>query len=187
LKEDQINQMTKYLISMKSEYDMLVRESTQIKENTDKIGVILWFNSKRQIQLMDKIDLKTNLNFNKQKEILEEIKNQIALKRAKLEEQQYQKTTFTNLITKMQDDILITKMQINNHSRISDQSARKIAIQKCSQTSIKEKWNNMHSEMLRANSKILINQREHEYQSQYNSTVFSQKAAFQSLMYLLFF
>ena len=172
---------------MKSEYDNLVRESTQLKENTDKLGVILWFNSKKQIQLMDKIDLKTDLNFNEKKEMLEGLKNQIALKRAQLEEQQYLKTTFTNLITKMQHDILITKKQINDHSSINDRSARKLAIQKYSQTSIKEKVNNMHSEMLRTHSKNLINQREHEYQSQYYSTVIGQKAAFQSLMYLLFF
>lgn len=41
LKKDQIKEMTKFLISMKSEYDQLIKESTQIKANTEKLGVTL--------------------------------------------------------------------------------------------------------------------------------------------------
>jgi len=131
---------------------------------------------------MEKVDRKTENNFFEQKEILDNLKNKITIVKNRLKEESYQKSTFTGLIAKMQSDILITKKQINVHSKGNYKSAKELEIQKFSQNGIKEKVNSMHSGMLKTISHNFINHREHEYTSTYYSTVIDQKAAFHSLM-----
>src|SRR5437870_4670315 len=131
---------------------------------------------------MESIDKKTNINFNEQKEVLDSLKKQIIYKKSKLEEEFYHKSTLQSLVTKMQDDLLITKKQITDFTKKNERSEKEIENEKFRKTSIKEKTNSVHSRMLMTINKNLFNKREHEYLAQYYSTVIDQKSAFHSLM-----
>lgn len=136
---------------------------------------------------MERVDKKTNVNFNEQKEVLDTLENQIVLKKHKFQEEFHQKTTMQALITKMQDDLLIVKKQISDIQKGNSKNEKLLDNEKLKQTTIKEKANVMHSKMLRTVQNNFTNSREHKYSAQYYSTVIAQKGAFHSLMYRYFF
>ncbi len=94
---------------------------------------------------MESIDKKTYDNFYDQKENLDHLKSQIALKTSKLEEENYQKNTLITLIVKMRNDLLINKKEIHDMTKLNNRYSKELEIQKYNQTSIKEKANNIYN------------------------------------------
>jgi len=56
LRGDQIHELTKFLISLKSEYDELIRDTLKKKKETEEVV--------KQIDMLEKIDIKKNEKIN---------------------------------------------------------------------------------------------------------------------------
>jgi hypothetical protein len=136
LREDQINELTKFLIGFKSEYDELIRDTLKNKKETDVIA--------KQIEMLEKIDKKKNDKLTDADGHLLEVKRQIEIKQAKLEEETYQRDTMSHLIERMKEENLSLQKKINVNEVDIKRNQRELHKQKLKTTEIKEKLNQIH-------------------------------------------
>ena len=136
LREDQILELTKFLINLKSEYDELIRDTLKNKKETDVIA--------KQIEMLEKIDKKKNERLSESELHLIEIKRQIEIKQAKLEEESYQRDTMNHLIERMKEENLSLQKKINTNEVDVKKNQKELKKQKLKTNEIKEKLNQIH-------------------------------------------
>jgi len=132
--------------------------------------------------MLERVDQKTKNKLFNQTENIENLKNQTKIKGMKLEEESYAKTTLTNLIDRMREEILFIKKNISEKTNQNEKYRKEIEIHRFKETSIKEKVNQLHNTMLKKSQKNSLEFRENEYMAQYFNTVIDQKHAFLNLM-----
>lgn len=135
LKEDQIQELTKILIGMKSEYDELIRDTLKNKKETDVIA--------KQIEMLEKIEKKKNDKLADAEAHLAEIKRQIEIKQMKLEEETYQRDTMNHLLERMKEENLSLQKKINVNEIDFKRNRKELIKQKLKTTEIKEKMNQL--------------------------------------------
>jgi hypothetical protein len=135
LKEDQIQELTKLLIGMKSEYDELIRDTLKNKKETEVIA--------KQIEMLEKIEKKKNDKLAEAEAHLAEIKRQIEMKQMKLEEETYQRDSMTHLIERMKEENLSLQKKINVNEVDYKRNQKELLKQRLKTTEIKEKMNQL--------------------------------------------
>ena len=168
--ERQREELSCVLIELKSEYDLLRRESDiksrLIKEYDIKIKMIKTANDTNTRKQDD------------QKETTEQIKEGIELKKEKKDEELYIKKTLEKQAEKLNKDLFIIQKQIvkcENESELLDKKKERA---KLDENLIREKGNQVYSKIENQNKKNEHNQNEHDLQVQRFEEIIEQKYKF---------
>ena len=168
--EKQQDELTRVLIELKSEYDLLTRETSikkqLIEEYNKKINMIQHANNVNEKRQEEK------------KESTNHIKEGIELKKNKKNEELYTKKTLTKQVDKLNKDLFIIQKQIVKNENESVLLDKKKERAKLDENIIKEKSNQVYSKIEEQNKKNEKNQNENDLQIQYYERVISQKQVF---------
>ena len=168
--EKQQDELTRVLIELKSEYDLLTRETSikkqLIEEYNKKINMIQHANNVNEKRQEEK------------KESTNHIKEGIELKKNKKNEELYTKKTLTKQVAKLNKDLFIIQKQIVKNENESVLLDKKKERAKLDENIIKEKSNQVYSKIEEQNKKNEKNQNENDLQIQYYERVISQKQVF---------
>ena len=168
--EKQKDELTHVLIELKSEYDLLTRETSTkkqlIEEYNKKINMIQHANSVNEKKQEEKKE-STNI-----------IKEGIELKKNKKNEELYTKKTLSKQVDKLNKDLFIIQKQIIRNENESVLLDKKKERAKLDENIIKEKGNQIHSKIDEQIRKNQFNMNENELQVQYYEKVISQKTIF---------
>ena len=168
--ENQREELTRVLIELKSEYDLLTRESSIKKQLIDE------YNKK-----INMIQVANETNLRKQEDQIEStnhLKEGIDLKKTKKGEELYQKKTLTKQVEKLNKDLFIIQKQIVKCENEAVLLEKKKERAKLDENIIKEKGNQVYSKIEQQNQKNMKNKNENDIQVQYYETVIKQKYLF---------
>ena len=170
LRKEQINDLTKVLIGLKSEYDGLVRESTQIKKETINIG--------KKIALLKRMD---GITQQKSVELVDKnstMKEAIEVKKQELDEEIYNKKTLIALIDKIKTDIFLSTKEVSDAEDMQTKLKSRYQKEKLFENDIKEKHNLVFNKITNQKKKNNFDKNEYELQLQYYQTIIEQKWMF---------
>jgi hypothetical protein len=136
LRQDQLQEMTNLLISLKSEYDELIRETLRKKNDTELLA--------KQCEALEKIDRKINEKHSSLEQNLNDLKKQIEIKQIKLEEELFQRDSMLNVAEKLREDIIHLQKNLNINEIAFKKNQREYEKQKLKSNEIKEKLNQIH-------------------------------------------
>ena len=168
--ENQEEELTRVLIELKSEYDLLTRESLIKKDLIDE------YNKK-----INMIQHANNVNERKQeeqKESTNHLNKCIELKKNKKGEELYNKKTLLKQVDKLNKDLFIIQKQIVKCENEAVLLEKKKERAKLDENIIKEKGNQVYSKIEQQNQKNEKNKNENDLQVQYYETVIKQKYLF---------
>ena len=170
LMEKQEDELTRVLIELKSEYDLLTRETSTkkqlIEEYNKKINMIQHANNVNEKRQEEKKDATNH------------IKEGIELKKSKKNEELYTKKTLSKQVDKLNKDLFIIQKEIVKNENESVLLDKKKERAKLDENIIKEKGNQVHSQIEQQNQINNRNRNENELQVQYYEKVISQKSLF---------
>jgi len=168
--EKQKDELTRVLIELKSEYDLLTRETSTkkqlIEEYNKKINMIQHANTVNEKRQEEKKE-STNI-----------IKEGIELKKNKKNEELYNKKTLSKQVDKLNKDLFIIQKEIVKQENESVLLDKKKERAKLDENIIKEKGNQVHSKIEEQIKKNDRNRNENDLQVQYYEKVISQKTTF---------
>lgn len=170
LRKEQINDLTKVLIGLKSEYDGLVRESTQIKKETINIG--------KKIALLNRMD---GITQQKSVELIDKnstMKEAIEVKKQELDEEIYNKKTLVAIIDKIKTDIFLSTKEVSDAEDMQAKLKSRYQKEKLFENDIKEKHNSVFNKITNQKKKNNFDKNEYELQLQYYQTIIEQKWMF---------
>jgi len=170
LNKEQTENLTKILISLKGEYDNLIREVTKKKNETSEIG--------KQILMLEKMDNKFKDKVSDLEEQKHNYELNMEIQKKKFEEEQYAKSSYNHLITRMKDDLHVIKKDINDREIYSQKLDKQFEKEKLIESAIKEKLNQIHSHKLSSESKIRKEKSENDLILKYYNTIIHQKWSF---------
>ena len=168
--DSQKEELSRVLIELKSEYDLLTRESHIKKQLIDE------YNKK-----INMIQVANDTNERKQeaqKESTNHIKEGIELKKTKKGEELYIKKTLTKQVEKLNRDLFIIQKEIVKCENEAVLLEKKKERARLDENIIKEKGNQVYSKIEQQNEKNLKNKNENDLQVQYYETVIKQKYLF---------
>ena len=170
LTEKQQDELTRVLIELKSEYDLLTRETSTkkklIEEYNKKINMIQHANNVNEKKQEEK------------KESTNHIKEGIELKKNKKNEELYQKKTLSKQVDKLSKDLFLIQKQIVKNENESVLLDKKMERAKLDENIIKEKGNQVYSKIEEQRMKNERNRNENDLQKQYYEQVITQKKTF---------
>ena len=168
--ENQKEELTRVLIELKSEYDLLTRESATKKQLIEEYN--------KKINMIQKDNTANEKKQEQKKESTNHIKEGIELKKNKKNEELYTKKTLAKQVDKLNKDMFIIQKKIvkcENESVLLD---KKMERAKLDENIIKEKGNQVYSKIEEQNQKNLRNKNENDLQVQYYETVIREKTRF---------
>ena len=168
--ENQQEELTRVLIELKTEYDLLTRESIIKKELIEE------YNKK-----INMIEHANNVNEKRQEEKQEStnyIKDCIGLKKTKKDEELYTKKTLLKQVAKLNKDLFIIQKKIVKCENEQVLLEKKKERARLDENLIKEKGNQVYSKIEQQNEKNTKNKNENDLQVQYYETVIKQKYLF---------
>ena len=168
--ENQKEELTRVLIELKSEYDLLTRESATKKQLIEEYN--------KKINMIQKANTANEKKQEEKKESTNHIKEGIELKKNKKNEELYTKKTLAKQVDKLNKDMFIIQKKIvkcENESVLLD---KKMERAKLDENIIKEKGNQVYSKIEEQNQKNLRNKNENDLQVQYYETVIREKTRF---------
>ena len=170
LTEKQQDELTRVLIELKSEYDLLTRETSTkkklIEEYNKKINMIQHANNVNEKKQEEK------------KESTNHIKEGIELKKNKKNEELYQKKTLSKQVDKLNKDLFLIQKEIVKNENKSVLLDKKKERAKLDENIIKEKGNQVYSKIEEQRMKNERNRNENDLQKQYYEQVITQKKTF---------
>ena len=168
--ENQEEELTRVLIELKSEYDLLTRESSIKKELIDEYN--------KKINMIQHANMTNEKKQEEQKESTNYIKQCIEKKKNKKGEELYTKKTLTKQVDKLNKDLFIIQKQIVKCENDLVILEKKKERAKLDENIIKEKGNQVYSKIELQNEKNKKNKNENDLQVQYYETVIKQKYLF---------
>ena len=168
--ENQKEELTRVLIELKSEYDLLTRESATKKQLIEEYN--------KKINMIQKANTANEKKQEEKKESTNHVKEGIELKKNKKNEELYTKKTLAKQVDKLNKDMFIIQKKIvkcENESVLLD---KKMERAKLDENIIKEKGNQVYSKIEEQNQKNLRNKNENDLQVQYYETVIREKTRF---------
>ena len=170
LTEKQQDELTRVLIELKSEYDLLTRETSTkkklIEEYNKKINMIQHANNVNEKKQEEK------------KESTNHIKEGIELKKNKKNEELYQKKTLSKQVDKLNKDLFLIQKEIVKNENESVLLDKKKERAKLDENIIKEKGNQVYSKIEEQRMTNERNRNENDLQKQYYEQVITQKKTF---------
>ena len=170
LMENQEQNLTNVLIELKSEYDLLTRESAIKRQLIEEYN--------KKINMIQNANI---LNEKKQETKIEEsnyIKDGVEIKKIKKKEEIYNRKTLEKQVDKLSKDLILIQKQIvqcENDSVILDKKKERARLD---ENIIKEKGNQVYSQIEEQNQINIQNKKENDLQIQYYETVIKQKKVF---------
>ena len=168
--ENQEEELTRVLIELKSEYDLLTRESIIKKELIEEYN--------KKINMIQHANSTNERKQEEQKESTNHIKQCIELKKNKKGEELYTKKTLAKQVDKLNRDLFIIQKQIVKCENDLVILEKKKERAKLDENIIKEKGNQVYSKIEQQNQKNQRNKNENDLQVQYYETVIKQKYLF---------
>ena len=168
--ENQEEELTRVLIELKSEYDLLTRESSIKKELIEEYN--------KKINMIQHANNTNERRQEEQKESTNHLKQCIELKKNKKEEELYTKKTLAKPVDKLNKDLFIIQKQIVKCENEAVLLEKKKERARLDENIIKEKGNQVYSKIEQQNQKNEKNKNENDLQVQYYETVISQKKLF---------
>jgi hypothetical protein len=168
--ENQEEELTRVLIELKSEYDLLTRESIIKKELIEEYN--------KKINMIQHANNTNERKQEEQKESTNHIKQCIELKKNKKGEELYTKKTLAKQVDKLNRDLFIIQKQIVKCENDLVILEKKKERAKLDENIIKEKGNQVYSKIEQQNQKNQRNKNENDLQVQYYETVIKQKYLF---------
>ena len=170
LLENQKEDLTKFLIQLKSEYDLIIRESMLKKKLIEEYD--------KKINMLQKANTAKEKIQEEKKETVKNIKEGIELKKNKKSEEEYNKKTLTKQLEKLSKDLLIIQkntVQCENEIALLDKKKERTKLE---ENAIKEEKNKIQYKIDLERKKIRRNRSENDLQIQYYETVIRQKELF---------
>ena len=168
--ENQEEELTRVLIELKSEYDLLTRESIIKKELIDEYN--------KKINMIQHANNEKEKKQEEQKESTNHLKQCIVKKQSKKDEELYSKKTLLKQVDKLNKDLFIIQKQIVKCENDAVLLEKKKERAKLDENIIKEKGNQVYSKIEQQNQKNQISKNENDLQVQYYETVIRQKYLF---------
>ena len=137
--EHQEEELTRFLIELKSEYDLLTRESLMKKQLIEEYN--------KKIDMIQAANKANEKKQEEQKESTNHIKDCIELKKTKKEEELYTKKTLTKQVDKLNKDLFLIQKQIVKCENDSVLLEKKKERAKLDENIIKEKGHQVHSKI----------------------------------------
>ena len=170
LMENQKEELTKFLIELKSEYDLIIRESLMKKQLIEEYN--------KKISILQNANIKNEKKQEEKKETVKNIQEGIELKKTKKNEEEYTKKTLTKQLEKLNKDLLLIQkstVQCENEIAILDKKKERTKLE---ENAIKETKNKIQFKIDEQKRKIIRNRSENDLQIMYYETVIKQKEIF---------
>ena len=168
--KEEIDGLTRVLIELKSQYDIIRRENIDKKNQTDELC--------KKIDSLQKMDKKSKKKINDTKQQSEDLSNLIKAKRTRLNECIYEMKTLQGTINKLNQDNFLVQKKIMENENITKRLMNHFEKENIKETQLKEKKNKVYSEIDSQKKKNLFENDEHNLQLQYYRTIIDQKNMF---------
>ena len=173
LMDNQKEELTNVLIELKSEYDLITRESSIKKQLIEEYN--------KKIIMLQKANINNKKKQEEKKETTRNLKEGIDIKKNKKNEEMYNKKTLEKQLDKLSKDLIIIQKQIyqcENEPALLDKKKEKTKLE---ENAINEKKNQIQYKIDEQTSRIRKNRSENDLQIQYYETVIRQKVLFMQL------
>ena len=173
LLKNQSEQLLKVLIELKSEYDLIIRESTVKKHLIEEYT--------KKINMLQKANSNLEKKQEEQKELSENIREGIEKKKNKKNEELYSKQTFEKHVNKLSKDLLLIQKNIIRCESQSDLLDKKKERLLFDENYIKLRKNQIQFKIDEQNKLNMKNKNENDLQIEFYETVIKQKSMFMQL------
>ena len=173
--ENQKNELTQILITQKAELDKITREA---KIKVEQTAIL-----EKKIKAIEGMDSKTKKKKKKKKskenkETIETQKDVLGLKNDRKEEEEYNQKTLQKQIEKLNQDLLLIQKEILKVDNEGKRIDKKLQRAKFNENQIRQKTNNVHSEIENIKTKNKYEKSDQDLQIQYYETIIKQKYMF---------
>ena len=168
--KQEIEGLTTVLIDLKSQYDIISKESIEKKLQTEELT--------KKIDSLQKIVKHSRSQIEDTNTKSKNLANLIKQKRTQLNEGLYQMKTLLGNINKLKKDNFLLQKKINVNENITKRLANNNQTEILKETVLKGKKNKVHSEIVTQYMKNTFNQGEQNLQLQYYRTIIEQKNMF---------
>ena len=168
--KEQIDSLTRVLIELKSQYDIITRE-TSIKDRETKELC-------KKIEMLQEMDNKSKKKIEEANEASRSIKAAIDAKKKKLEEEQYERKTLQIQIEALKEDILLTKKEIVGKDTETKRLNKYYQKEREKKNALQNQQNQIYSKIISQTQKNFFNQNEQNLQLQYYNQIIEQKTSF---------
>jgi hypothetical protein len=170
LQKKQINDLTNFLIGLKSEYDNLILERRKIEKERD--------NLEKQIDSINTMDNKTKKKSEEANFMNDNIKEAINENQKKLKEELYNKKTLNAMIEKLKIDIEGKIKEMNKYEGNQIKLKLKLQREKLNENEIREKNNQIYNKITEQKKKNNFSKNEYDLKLGYYKTIINQKWMF---------
>ena len=168
--KQEIDGLTTVLIDLKSQYDIISRESIEKKLQTEELT--------KKIDSLQKIVKHSRGQIEDTNTKSKNLANLIKQKRTQLNEGLYQMKTLLGNINKLKKDNFLLQKKINKNEDITKRLANSNQAELLKETVLKGKKNKVHSEITNQIAKNKFEEGEQKLQLQYYRTIIEQKNMF---------
>ena len=168
--ENQKNELTQILITQKAELDKITREA---KIKVEQTAIL-----EKKIKAIEGMDSKTKKKSKENKETIETQKDVLGLKNDRKEEEEYNQKTLQKQIEKLNQDLLLIQKEILKVDNEGKRIDKKLQRAKFNENQIRQKTNNVHSEIENIKTKNKYEKSDQDLQIQYYETIIKQKYMF---------
>jgi hypothetical protein len=170
LKDEQLNVLTNLLISLKSEYDDLKRQTIVKDRETEELKI--------KIQMMEKVVKKIGNKTSDMQEDMTKMESLIEMKKNKRDEEFYNKSTYQSLIEKLKDEMLVVKKDINTQDAQMKVLNKQYEKERIEENAINEKINHFKSKIDSIKNRNSFEKGENNMILQYYQNIIEQKWSF---------
>ena len=170
LVKQEIDGLTAVLIDLKSQYDIISRESIEKKLQTEELT--------KKIDSLQKIVKNSRNQIEDTNTKSKNLANLIKEKKTQLNEGLYQMKTLLSNINKLKKDNFLLQKKINVNENITKRLVNQNQLEHLKETVLKGKKNKVHSEIENQERKNFFEEGEQNLQLQYYRTIIEQKNMF---------
>ena len=168
--KQEIDGLTTVLIDLKSQYDIISKESIEKKLQTEELT--------KKIDSLQKILKHSRGQIEDTNTKSKNLANLIKQKRTELNEGLYQMKTLLGNINKLKKDNFLLQKKINVNEDITKRLANNNQLEMLKETALNGKKNKVHSEIAKQKAKNAFEKGEQDLQLQYYKTIIEQKNMF---------
>ena len=168
--KEEIDGLTRVLIELKSQYDIIRRESIDKKNQIDELC--------KKIDSLQKMDKKSKKKIDDTNQQSEDLANSIKAKKTRLNECIYEMKTLQNTINKLKRDNFLIQKKINENDNIQQRLNEHSNNETLKNNALKEKKNKVDANINKQKEKNKYENGEQNLQLQYYRTIIEQKKMF---------
>ena len=168
--KEEIDGLTRVLIELKSQYDIIRRESIDKKNQTDELC--------KKIESLQKMDKKSRKKIDDTNQQSEDLSNSIKAKRTRLNECIYEMKTLQSTISKLKQDNFLVQKKIMENENITKRIAKNNQNELIKKNQLKAKKNKVFSQITNQSNKNKFEKGEQNLQLEYYRTIIDQKKMF---------